>query len=128
MAERPCGEVEAREHTVGGGKPSGCLPPIPLGPARPEQPSPGPLPSATPGDPAMPWGTWVPSQHPPSERGTLALLIQKKPWVRLQHDSAHGEEIKPCGRHVYSKGVFRFFFSCFYFCCKMGKKIATRKT
>lgn len=62
-----------------------------------------------------------------SERSTLALLIQKKPWVRVQHDSAHGEEIKPCGRHFYSKGVFRFFSLASLFVVKWGKKLPLEK-
>lgn len=78
VAESPCGETEAGEHAVGGGKRSGWLPPILPGPAQPEQPSPELLPSATLEDPAMPR---LPSEHPPSKCSTPASLIQKKPWA-----------------------------------------------
>lgn len=60
----------------------------------------------------MPHGMQVPSQHLLSEHSSLASPIQENPWVRLQHDSTPGEDIKPCGRHCYSKGVFLCLF-CF---------------
>lgn len=58
----------------------------------------------------MPHGMQVHSQHPLPEHSTLALPIQKNPWVMLQYDSTPGEDVKPCGRHCYSKGMFLCLF------------------